>query len=142
LLLATCAGILRAFLKAIPLARTTNMEKIKNYILKATNGKIAQALCKRCAQGEIGESLLRSGLSQSAFVLFIAKEAMNQSAKGKTAEQLADILTLLSAGNASAAKQALADCTIELEGEKPQSVSAFWGKNGGPKTAINLSLLD
>ena len=49
---------------------------------------------------------------------------------------------LISAVNASAAKQALADCTIVFEGEKPRSVSDFWGKTGGAKSLPNLSLLD
>lgn len=129
-----------------PKTNTENMktqEEPRQYILTSDGGKIAAALAKRCAPGEIGETLIRNGLTQSSFVLFLAREALNQAAKGKTAEQLADIFSLLSGGNASAARQALADCTLQWEGdEKKQSVGAYWQKLGGGKQAPNLSLLD
>lgn len=115
----------------------------KSYSLKASgNSKIAAALAKLCANGEIGEPLVRSGVSQGAFALFLARLAAKHLAAGKTPEQVADVFTLVSGGNASAARQALAECALEFDGEKAQSVSAFWLKSGGIAAAPNLSILD
>lgn len=115
----------------------------KSYTLTATGGKIAAALAKLCAEGEMGESLFRSGISQDAFCLFLAKLAKKHLDAGKTPEQLADVLLLVSGGNASAASQALGKCSITWEGEtKQQSVADFWNKQGGARSAPNLSILD
>lgn len=121
---------------------------MKSYTLKPDgNSKIAAALCKLCLPGQPGEALVRSGCNQEAFVLFLANLAadrLNASRPGgaKTPLQLAEIFTLCSGGNASAARQALNDCAIEFEGEKPQSVGAYWTKSGNKSAAPNLSLLD
>ncbi len=116
---------------------------MKTYVLKSTgNSKIAAALAKLCAQGAIGEPLVRSGVSQGSFTLFLARLAALHLAAGKTPEQLADVLTLVSGGNASAARQALNDCEIVVDDGKAQSVGAFWGKAGTTTAAPNLSLLD
>lgn len=117
---------------------------MKTYEIKTTgSGKIAAALAKLCAPGQLGEPLVRSGCSQGAFCLFTARLAAAQLAKGKTTEQLAEIFELVSAANASAAKQALATCALRWEGaDKDQSVEAYWNSLGGGKSAPNLSVLD
>lgn len=117
---------------------------MKSYIIKPDgSSKIAAALAKRCAFGEAGQSLVENGISQSNFSLFLACEAARQLVeKGKSDKELADVFSLLSAGNASAARQALGDCTLEFEGEKPVSVAAYWLKHGGGKATPNLSSLD
>lgn len=112
------------------------------YTLESDGGKIAAALAKMSQVNGLGESLVRSGVNQSSFTLFIAKVSGKFIRAGKTDDQLADVLGLLSAGNASAARQALGGCTITFDGEKPQSVEAYWGKTGGAKSAPNLSVLD
>lgn len=114
----------------------------KSYSLKSDGGKIAAALVKLCTPGQVGESMLRTGVNQSSFGLFLAKLAKAHIEKGRTAEQLADVFALVSGGNASAAKQALNDCEITFEGEKPISVGAYWNRNGDAKGAPNLGLLD
>jgi hypothetical protein len=92
--------------------------------------------------GGLGESLVRNGLNQSSFALFVAKVAERHIKAGRSADQLADVFALLSACNASAARQALGDCSLTFEGEKLQSVSAYWAKLGGGKAAPNLAMLD
>lgn len=116
----------------------------ESYTLEAGNkgGKIAAALVKLCQIGAVGEPLLRSGVSQDAFCLFLARVAHERFAKGKTAEQIADAFMLLSGGNASAARQALGGCTLTFEGGKPSSVEAYWLRSGSGRAAPNLSALD
>ena len=114
----------------------------KAYSLKSDGGKIAAALVKMCQPGQVGETLVRNGLNQSSFGLFLAKLAKAHIDKGRTPEQLADVFALVSGGNASAAKQALNDCEITFEGEKPISVGAYWNRNGEAKGAPNLAMLD
>ena len=105
-------------------------------------GKIAAALVQMCQVGAVGEPLIRSGVSQGAFALFLAKLAILHAEAGRSAEQIAEVFELVSGGNASAARQALGDCTIEEEGSKPMSVTTFWNKNGGGRTAPNISILN
>lgn len=137
------------------------METQKSYLITSNGGgKISAALAKLCAEGELGESLFRSGISQDAFCLFLARLAADRLAKGKTPEQLADIFLLVSGANASAARQALGRCELQWEAldkdgnsildkdgdptwdVKKQSVEAYWLKASGGKAAPNLSLLD
>ena len=131
----------------------------RSYVLKSDGGKIAQALAQLCAEGETGEPLLRSGVNQAAFCLFLAKLAIAHSDAGHNAEQIADVFSLVSGGNTSAAQKALNDVSIHWEitdangesvlgkdglptfEEKAQSVGAYWGKLGGGKAVANLSLL-
>lgn len=128
---------------AIPRRSLLRMNN-KTYKLEtgSKGGKIAAALVKMCQVGAVGEPLLRSGVSQDAFCIFLARVAEARLKAGKTPEQVADAFILLSGGNASAARQALNDCTVEFEGEKPTSVGAYWLKAGGGKAAPNLSALD
>ena len=114
----------------------------KTYKLTSDGGKIAAALVKMCQPNQPGETLIRNGLNQSSFGLFLAKIAEAHFAKGRSPEQVADVFAMLSGTNASAANKALMEATLEFEGEKPQSVSAFWGKAGTTKGAPNLALLD
>ena len=117
---------------------------MKSYKLEtgSKGGKIAAALVKMCQVGAVGEPLVRSGMTQDGFCLFLAKLAALHLAAGRSPEQIADVFILVSGGNASAARQALADCTLTFDGEKPTSVSAYWLKNGGGRAAPNTSILD
>lgn len=129
-------------------------------------GNAASALCKICAQGELGESLLREGFTKRRFCELIAKLVLDRQAKGKPLDVIIDALELVDCSNMSAAKQALEACTIQFEeldengesvlrndkGEidpkgqpawsKAQSISGYWEKQGGPKAKVNLSALD
>lgn len=141
---------------------------MKSYtITPSGSGKIATSLCKRCGPGQIGEPLVLNGCSQAAFALFVAKLAHEQIVeKKRSVAQLAEVFDMISACNASAAKQALADCMIEAdeetaaaifgkgkEREKPTeegkpgklkafTVATYWKHIGGGKSAPNTSLLD
>ena len=89
-----------------------------SYKLIPTGGKIAAALCKKCAEGEVGESLIRSGITQASFCAFLAQIAIKAMEAGKDSA-IAYAFSLLSGANASAAQKALADCTIEwADGKK------------------------
>ena len=118
------------------------MKTESSYILESDGGKIAAALCKLCQPGEIGEPLVRSGLVQESFNLFTARLAAKHINAGRSPEQLADVFALVSASNASAARQALGGCSITLDGGKKQSVADYWNKSGGAVAKPNLSLLD
>jgi hypothetical protein len=126
---------------------------MKTYKIEPSgSGKIALSLCKRCGPGQIGETLVRNGCSQSAFSLFVAKLASEQLVeKGRTPEQLAEVFDLVSACNASAAKQALAQCNLYAEeicnkdkagNLQPMLVETYWKSIGGGKAVPNTSLLD
>ena len=121
----------------------------QSYVLSGATGKIANALAKYCASGEMGEPLIRNGVSQGAFVLFLAKMAKRYFDGGRSVEQVAEVLSLLSGGNASAAKQALNDLNIRfadepaVDAKHPEhSVGKHWEQAGGTKSAPNLSILD
>lgn len=116
---------------------------MKNYILEsAGRGKIAPALVKKCAQGEAGENLIRSGITQESFCRFLVKIALEMVSKGKDESTITSAFSMLSGANASAAQKALAECSITFEGEKKQSVAAYWLSIGGSKAAPDLSVFD
>lgn len=117
---------------------------MKNYEIKTTGtGKIQAALAKLCAQGKVGEPLIRNGASQGAVALFAARLAKAHYEAGRTEEQVAEVFELCSCANASALKQALESCALRWEGsDKDQSVADYWAKMGGGKSAPNLSMLD
>lgn len=116
---------------------------MKNYTIRSTGrSEIAAALCKYCAFGKPGQSLIENGCNQSAFALFIARVAIAYVSKKATEQQLADCFEMLSACNASAARQALQECVLKLEGEEKEiSVATYWAKHG-KVAAPNLALLD
>lgn len=143
--------------RAIPPLINQIMKTYK--IVPSGSGKIAAALCQLCAQGQIGEPLVRSGASQSAVALFAARFAELSFAGQATVEQVANGFELLSVCNSSALKQALADC--ELFAEEPAiahygsaekakdkagnllaiSVASYWKQQGGGKASPNLDVL-
>ena len=51
------------------------------------------------------------------------------------------LLTVLQAANSSAAKQALAEASLEFDGDKPMSVGAYWAKRPGSAPSLDLSAL-
>lgn len=120
--------------------------------------KLGAALSRLCSPGQIGEPLVRAGATQSAVSLFAAKLALALADKGHNALQIAEVFDLASIANASALKQALADCELVIddeaefkaaggkvlaEGKRVQLlVSAYWERNGGGRAAPNLAALD
>ena len=126
---------------------------MKSYRLEATgNSTIAASLAKLCQQGEIGEPLIIRGFSQSNFTQFIAALCAAQLAKGKTAAQLAAVLEMVSACNASAARQAMENGISvfgtehnkkDKEGKETEvTLETLWERLGTKKAAPNLALLD
>ena len=134
-------------------------------LIPSGSSKISAALARKCQQGEIGESLFRSGISQASFCLFLvrfAQELLSPNAvrPAKTPEQATNSFLLVSGGNASAAQKALAGVAIEWEavdkaGEsildkdgqptwepKQMSVSSYWESLGDSAGAPNLADLD
>lgn len=111
-------------------------------VVGTKGGRIAAALCKLCQIGAPGETIVRAGITQDGFCLFLARVAKLYLDAGKSPEQLAEVFTLVSGGNASAARQAINDLTIEFEGSKATSVGSYWNSIGGNKSAPNLAALD
>lgn len=125
------------------MATTNDSNAKKNYTLAYSgNSKIAASLTKVCAQGGVGESLIRNGLNQGTFARFLSHLAHKAVDAGRTETELAAMFERVSATNASAAQKALGDVELTLEGAaKPMSVSAFWGKlpaseGGAPDTSL------
>lgn len=116
---------------------------MKSYTLRPTgSGKIAAALSKYCAPGKPGAHLIAEGCNQSAFSRFLALVAIGYIAKGATEQDLTSAFELISAGNCSAARQALSDCALKFEGEEKEiGVGAYWAKHG-KVAAPSLALLD
>lgn len=116
---------------------------MKTYTIRSTgSGKIAAALAKYCAHSKPGQILIEAGCNQSAFSLFLAKVALAYSERGASEADLASAFELISAGNCSAARQALADCALKFEGaDKEVSVEEYWKKNG-KAAQPSLALLD
>lgn len=116
---------------------------MKTYTIRSTgSGKIAAALAKYSAQGKPGQILIESGCNQSAFALFLARVALAYAEKGASEADLASCFELISAGNCSAARQALADCALKFEGaDKEVSVEEHWKRNG-KAAQPSLALLD
>lgn len=95
--------------------------------------KVATALVSQLAQDKAGHVLIESGFSQDNFVLFLTRLTMRAIAAGYDEVKLSTLLRQMAAGNASQARQALADVTIEVEGSKPCSLGKFWGDS--PRSA-------
>lgn len=124
--------------------KETSMSNEIKYTLKPFGtGKLSANLAHLCAQGKIGEMLITSGATQSAVASFAAKLALAIQAKGGKEAEITAAFEQTSVCNASALKQALAACTIEVEGGKPQSVEDFWKSKGGTSSVPSITnLLD
>lgn len=117
---------------------------MKKYTLKYSgNSKIAASLVKVCAQGGVGEPLIRNGLNQGTFAKFLADWAKaSLDSSGGDVGKLAQQFERLSATNCSAAGKALGDVELFIDdAAKPVSVSAHWGKaakdgNAAPDTSL------
>jgi len=115
---------------------------MKSYTLKTSGrGEIAAAFAKVCLPGQPGERLIRSGLTQGSFCLFLAELASLHFAAKREPKVIAQVLAKVSGGNASAAKQALETLVIKWEDGKEESVATHWGKSG-EAAAPDLSILD
>lgn len=123
---------------------------MKTYKIEpAGSSKIEASLCAFCQPGQIGEPLVRTGCSQSQFGLFVARLARYQFVEKKNDEKaVAHLFDLISACNASAAKQALANCNLfadehcikDKEGKlQPITVETYWKSIGGSKPSTDLS---
>lgn len=114
---------------------------MKNYTIKSTGtSKIAAALASQLAPNKAGSVLINQGFNQDTFVMFLASLAMRAVAAKMDEKQLAGIFRQVAAGNASQARQALADVVITIDG-KDQSLGAFWGKTDAAP-AVDLSALE
>lgn len=126
------------------LKHKTNTQ-MKNYTLEVRGrSKIAAALAKKSQAGQPGEILIRSGCNQSNFCLFLVRLAIDLQEKEKDESVMHSAFNLVSGGNCSAAQKAMAEnLDIIIEGEKKQSLSAYWGQgDGGPAVAPDLSVFD
>lgn len=107
---------------------------MKNYTVKYSGpSKVAAALVSQLAAEKSGAVLIEAGFSQDNFTLFLARLAIKAVAAGYDETKLSALFRQMAAGNASQARQAMADITITLEGEKEQSLGKFWGES--PKSA-------
>lgn len=130
------------------------------------SSKIGAALAQLCAVGKSGEFLVVNGVTQSAVSLFGARLACKLAAQGKDEKAIAEVFDVASIANASALKQALADCELVFvtdeehqahggrflapakdakEGEPAKRVqllvSAYWETKGTARSAFSLSAL-
>lgn len=114
---------------------------MKSYKINSDKaGKIGKALASQLTEGKAGAVLITAGFSQDSFTLFLADLAHRAVNAGKTVEETASLFRMIAAGNASQAKQALADVEITVDDGKPQSLGAFWSKSErGP--IVDLSSL-
>lgn len=107
---------------------------MKSYTVKYSGpSKVAAALASQLAADKSGSVLIESGFSQDNFTLFLARLALKAVAANYDETKLSALLRQMAAGNASQARQAMADITITLEGEKEQSLGKYWGDS--PKSA-------
>ncbi len=114
---------------------------MKSYTIQVSGtSKIAAALASQLAMGKAGEVLITQGFSQDTFTAFIANLAMRAAKANMSEVALASIFKQVAACNASQARQALADLSITVEGDKPCSLGAFWGTDK-PTAKADLSLL-
>lgn len=116
---------------------------MQNYIIKTPAAKLPALYAGLCAQGKIGENLIRNGCNQAQFASFATRVIAKAIEQGKNEEELTSLYSLLALGNASQVRQALEGLELLIDGsEKPKSVSAYWQSIGGAKpVAANLDFL-
>jgi len=115
---------------------------MKNYVVKYSGtSKVAAALTAQLAPNRAGHVLIESGFNQDNFTLFIARLAIVAIKAGYDETKLAALLRQVGAANASQARQALADAVITVDGEKQQSLGAFWG-DSGRAVPVDVSLYE
>lgn len=113
---------------------------MKSYTIKNNSkSKVAANLAVMLEAGKAGEILIRDGFSQDSFCAFLADFALRAAKAGHDRAKLTTAFQMLAAGNASQARQALADVVIVIDG-KEQSLGAYWQKNSSA-TPPDLSLL-
>ena len=113
---------------------------MKTYKINNTGkSKVAASLAVQLEHGKAGQILVEAGFSQDTFCAFLAEFAIRAIKAGHDKSKLTTAFQMLAAGNASQARQACADLTIEIDG-KTQSLGAYWGKadNGGAKPDLSL----
>ena len=107
---------------------------MKSYVTKYNGpSKVAAALASQLAPTKAGHVLIESGFSQDNFTLFLARLAERAITAGYDEQKLSALFRQMAAGNASQARQAMADITITEEGGKEMSLGKFWGDS--PKSA-------
>lgn len=109
---------------------------MKSYTLIASGRSAIQAMLLRfCAHGSPGQPLIEKGFSQSLFALCLAHWLTKGGAK-LDANQLANALEQLSACNASAARQALEDATIDFGDILGKDGKLVLAKDGKPEREL------
>lgn len=127
----------------MPVFPAQQPKSMKSYKCSYTGkSKISASLVTQFAPTKAGNFLVENGFDQGNFETFLADFACRAIAAGHDQAKLARAFHQMSAGNASAARQAIADIQIEVEGEKPQSMGAFWGKDPKGGKPLDMSALD
>ena len=95
---------------------STNVNVNGNYILSIdgeSRSKQAASLAAFLSEGKAGECIVRHGLTNETWALFLARLCLRASAAGHDENEIASLLVSVSAGNLSAAGKILNSITIE-----------------------------
>ena len=103
---------------------STNINVNGNYILSMdgeSRSKQAASLAAFLSEGKAGECIVRHGLTNETWALFLARLCLRANAAGHDEQSIASLLISVSAGNLSAAGKILNSITIEdAEGNSNQ----------------------
>ena len=94
---------------------STNVNTNKNYTLSVageSRSKQAATLAAFLSEGKAGECVVRHGLSNETWALFLARLCARAGASGHDENEIASLLVSVSAGNLSAAGKLLNAITI------------------------------
>ena len=95
---------------------STNVNVNGNYSLSIdgeSRSKQAASLAAFLSEGKAGECVVRLGLSNETWALFLARLCLRANAAGHDEQSIASLLVSISAGNLSAAGKILNSITIE-----------------------------
>ena len=103
---------------------STNVNVNGNYSLSVdgeSRSKQAASLAAFLSEGKAGECIVRHGLTNETWALFLARLCLRASAAGHDETSISALLVSVSAGNLSAASKLLNSVTIEdSEGNRNQ----------------------
>lgn len=103
---------------------STNVNTKNSYTLSMdgeSRSKQAASLAAFLSEGKAGECIVRHGLTNETWALFLARLCLRASAAGHDEQAIADLLVSISAGNLSAASKLLNAITIkDAEGNANQ----------------------
>ena len=103
---------------------STNVNVNGNYTLRIdgeSRSKQAASLAAFLSEGKAGECIVRHGLSNETWALFLARLCLRAERAGHDEQEIASLLVSVSAGNLSAASKLLNAVTItDTEGNSNQ----------------------